>query len=267
MSDQKKVPQRAGSSLHRLNRWVGQLKHDQIAQAEALPLRRDMVTLLTYLRDNRVTGTQSTGNLPLKAVREVTARFVHPPELDTTIGDHTYRLRSEDDVWPLSFLHTLAYMGGLLEGGPSRRWRLTPNGEKFLTVIPPVQVWLMLMTWWEQVNWLIAYPFVGMGESLPSDFEEITLAHLLSLPVNTPIPFEPYADKLIQETQLKWTAPDMEFARMALHGAIERMVISVLTDFGVVEPEYEDGPLGKGTPRELVAFRITSFGQGLLEAL
>ena len=52
---------------------------EQVAQVQALPVRRDMVTLLSYLRDNRIIGTQSTGNLPLKAVREVTAQFVNPP--------------------------------------------------------------------------------------------------------------------------------------------------------------------------------------------
>jgi len=52
-------------------------------QAEALPLRRDMVTLLAYVRDNRVIGTQSTGNLPLKAVREVTARCQERAEMST----------------------------------------------------------------------------------------------------------------------------------------------------------------------------------------
>jgi hypothetical protein len=40
-----------------------------------------------------------------------------------------------------------------------------------------------------------------------------------------------------------------------------------LTDFRVVEPEYQDKPLGKGTTRALVSFQITSFGKGLLESL
>ena len=257
----------ADNSLHRLNRWVRQLESDQFAQTKALPLRRDMVTLLTYVRDNRVVGTQSTGNLKLKDVRKVTARFVHPPKLDHTIGDRTYKLRTEYDVWPLYFLHTLADVGGLLDGGSSRLWRLMPNGEKFLTVIPPVQVWLMLVTWWDQVNWLIAYPFGGMGEELPPDLEQITLARLLSLPVNTSIPFEQFADELIQKAGLTWTAPSMTFARMSLHGAVRRMVIDILANFGVVEREYREKPLGKGTTRELAAFRITSLGKGLLEAL
>lgn len=255
------------ADAYRVANWIQQLTDDQIARAEALPLRRDMVTLLTYLRDNRVTGTQSTGNLPLKAVREVTARFVHPPQLAQTIGDQTFQIRSEDDVWPLYFLHTLAYVGGLLEGGPSRRLRLTPDGEKFLTASPPIQVWILLAFWWERVNWLIAFPFAGIGQDLPPRFTEITLAHLLSLPANTRIPFEPFADRLIQETGLKWTAPDMTYARMLLHSAIARMVIGILADFEVVETEHQDKPLGSGTIQELVAFQITPFGKGLLESL
>jgi len=106
-----------------------------------------------------------------------------------------------------------------------------------------------------------------MGESLPPRFTEITLAHLLSLPVNTRIPFEPFADKLIQETRLTWTAPNMTYARVSLHGAVQRMVIGILADFGMVEREYQDKPLGKGTTRELVAFRVTPFGKGLLGSL
>ncbi len=264
---EQRASKAAEAAARRLSKLVRQAKSDWIAQAHALPLRRDMVTLLTYLHENRVKGTRSMGNLPLKAVREVTARFVNPPELDVTIGDRTYRLRTEDDVWPLSFLHTLAYVGELLEGGPARPWIVMRAGAQFLAASPLVQVWVLLVTWWERVNWLIAYPFEGMGESLPPCFEQITLAHLLSLPTETRIPFEPFADKLIEETGLKWGAQKATHDRMLLHGATERMVIGILADFGVVEREYWDKPLGKGTIKELVAFQITSFGRGLLESL
>jgi len=266
MPKKQRVSRAAQDAATCLAYWLRQVNADQVAQAEALALRRDMVALLTYLRDRRVTGTPSTGNLPLKAVREVTARFVHPPELDTTIGDHTFRLRSEDDVWPLHFLHNLAYVGGLLEGGPARRWQVTADGEQFLTASPPIQVWVLFAFWWERSNWLIAYPFGGMGTSLPPPFRRTTMAHLLSLPTDTPVPFEPFADRLIQETRLKWTAPDMTHARMLLHGAVERMVVCVMADFGLVEPEYQNKPLGEGTMRGLVAFRVTPFGRALLES-
>ncbi len=106
------------------------LNEEQRQAAEALPLRRDVLTLLNYLRANRVTGTQSTGNLPLKAIRAICSQFVDPPQLETRIGEYVSRMRSEDDVWPLYFVHVLASVGGLIAGGPGRRWQLTPLGRK-----------------------------------------------------------------------------------------------------------------------------------------
>jgi hypothetical protein len=226
-----------------------------------------MVTLLTYLRDHRVTGTRSTGNFPLKVIREVTAGFVHPPKLDHTIGKRTYRLRTEYDVWPLYFLHALADVGGLMAGGPGQRWLITPPGARFQVASPLVQVWVLFSTWWEYVNWLIAYPFEGMGERLPPRFRDVTRDHLLSLPVDERVPFEPFADRLIQETGLTWTAPDATYSRTFLNSAVRRMVIDVLADFEALERELEDKPLGAGTTKELVAFRVTPFGRDLLQSL
>jgi hypothetical protein len=102
MPGKKRLSKAAQAAARRLDNWMRQVDADQFARAEALPLRRDMVTLLTYVCDNRVTGTQSTGNLPLKAVREVIARFVHPLEMETTIGDRTFEKLDAlevEDVW------------------------------------------------------------------------------------------------------------------------------------------------------------------------
>lgn len=267
MSRRRREQKAAAAAARRLRNWVQRLTREEVAQAEALPLRRDMATVLTYVRDHELKGTQSTGNFKLKDVRAMTADFVEPPVLDQTIGDRTYRLRTEYDVWPLYFLHVLAEVGGLLEGREARRWRLTTSGSRFLTSPPPVQIWFMLTCWWEQVNWAIAFPVSGMGEGLPPGFEAITRSHLLSVPANKRIPYEPFADELIEETGMTWTSPDPTFHRSSLHAAIHRIVISVLADFRVLEPEYEVKPLAKGTTRELVAFQITSFGHGLLECL
>lgn len=243
------------------------MSDDQMPLVEALPLRCDVVTLLTYLRDNRITGTQSLGNLPRKAVREVTARFVHPPEVDRQIGDRIYRLRSEDDVWPLYFLHTLAEVGELLQGGRSRRIRLTPDGEKFLAADPLDQVFYLFVIWWERVNWLIAYPYAGMGDDLPHNFQQITHASLMALPEKIRVPFKPYADRLIQETGLKWSEQVINQARTLLRGAVERMVINILTDFGAAKVKYRE-ELRYDIPYDkLDTFEITSLGRGLLEKL
>jgi hypothetical protein len=96
------------------------LSKKEIAFAESLAVRRDMVTLLNYIKENHPVGTQSTGNLQLKAVREVCAQFTDPPKLERTIGDYHYQVRSEADVRPLFYLHMLAATGGLAAGGQAR---------------------------------------------------------------------------------------------------------------------------------------------------
>lgn len=243
------------------------LRNQVIHQAEALPLRLDMATLLDYVRDNRVIGTQNTGNLPFAAVREVTARFVDPPPLESRIGDYIYRVRSAIDIWPLYLLHILVDAGRLVSRGRVRRWRLTRRGAKFLNTDPLTQVLFLLDTWWHRVDWLVAYPFEGMGRGLPPDFTRIALVHLRALPVGKRTRFEPFADRLIGAGALTWTAQDASFAREALHGAVERMVLSILEDFGAARLEDRRRRLGRGTISELAAFRITPFGRWLLDAI
>ena len=251
-----------------LGSWVEQCQDASIVgQAEGSAVRRDMVTLLSFVRDSKVIGTQGAGNMPLRAVREVTARFVHPPALETVIGDRTYRIRSEEDVWPLYLLHVLADVGGLMKTGRARRWRLTAQGERFLRAEPMLQVPFLLAVWWHRVNWLIAYPLQGMGDSLPSFFPEATLACLRCMPTGFAIPFDEFADGLIADTGLTWTAQDSRFATSALRASIERMVINMLARFGAVECKRRKEPLGKGTISKLVSFDVTPWGMTLLNAI
>lgn len=249
----------------RFRRWME--KHrtpEMMRQAERLSLRRDMITLLEYVQENKVVGTQSTGNMPLKAVREVTARFVDPTVLDSRIGDRVYRLRSEADIWPLHFLHILADVGGMIRIAPARRWQVTADGERFLDRVPLLQTSYLLTVWWHSVNWLVAYPLEGMGEQLPRGFGQVTLKHLLALPVGEQVRVEEFADKLIEETGLTWSV-QFDGVQRALRGSIRRMIVGILASFGGVEREFQEKPLGKGTVSELFAFEVTPFGRALLE--
>ncbi len=240
---------------------------DIAKQAEELALRRDMITLLTFVRDKKVVGTQSCGYMPLKMIRELTANFVNPPVLDAKIGDRVYKLRTEEDVWQLYFLHILGEVGVLLKTPRAKQWRLTATGKKFLQTPTLIQLWYLLMIWQHRVNWLVAYPIQGMGESLPPYLNIYTLDSLIRTPVNQRINFVEFADKLIEKAGLTWTSQDTTCHAMLLQDSIERMVIDILTSFGMVEPEYQEKPLGKGYVTELVAFKINDLGRVLLEAM
>jgi hypothetical protein len=264
----KKKARRTRDSLEqRLQRWMR--RHytiQRVAEAQELPMRQDMVTLLLYVRDHKVTGTKSTGNMPLKAIREVTAQFVDPPILDHTSGNRVYKLRTEDDVWSLQFLHILASVGGLLVTEPGRRWRLTSSAAKYLEADPLLQLSLLLSVWWFRVNWLVAFPVGGIGEYLPSSFSQVTLSRLRAIRTGTEVSFDEFADALIEKTGLTWTAPDMSYARMSLHSTVRRTVIAVLQDFGAVTCTFRENPLVH-TLKDLDKFEITPLGTALLDSL
>ena len=265
---QRRTPLTVKSMEQRFSSWLkNHSSASMVQQAEALSLRRDMVTLLSFVRDTKVVGTQSTGNMPLKAVREVTARFVYPPKLETTVGDHIYHLRSEEELWPLFFLHILAEVGGLLKTARARRWQLTAQGRRFLNTDPMLQVLFLLAVWWYKVNWIVAFPMVGMGAELPLFFQATTLVSLRALPIGSYVSFDKFADQLIEATGLSWTARDSSSAHRLLHSAIARMVVSILTNFEVVECQYEKEALGKSFISRLVAFKVTPWGQALLNGV
>jgi pRiA4b ORF-3-like protein len=247
--------------------WARTLSASDQATAEYLPLRRDMLALLAYLCDEPITGTQATGNLPLKAVRAICAQFVEPPKLEDTIGDKVYPVRNETEVWPLYFRHVLAAVAGLVTGGPARRWRLTERGEQFLAAPAASQVWLVFTTWWTRVNWVMAFPWAYGDGQLPYGFTALVLQRLLALPASDRVLFEPFADQLIQAAPLVWPIENQDTARDILRGLVRTVVIGPLCDFGVLAAERVPNPvLGPGY-QKLAAFRLTPFGKGILAAI
>jgi len=253
--------------LQELIVWVQNLSKEQFDQFDSLALRRDMIAFLAYLGENRVAGTQSTGNLPLKAVREICGRFVDPPVLDQTIGDHTYKLRSENDVWPLLYIHILADVSGMVTGGPARTWNVSEEGQTFPQLSPPVQVALLLQHWWHSANWAICFPYEELGNALPAGFNQDALACLLQLPVGQASSYESFAGRLIVKSGLAWPIEDQVSAMNILRSAIKRMVIDPLAGFGVLEPGYDTKTIGRSGFRELVTIRLTPVGKGMLGLL
>ncbi|MBI5841152.1 MAG: hypothetical protein HZB19_13730 [Chloroflexi bacterium] len=253
--------------LQNIVAWLRDLNQADTALIESLSLRRDMVTLLKYFKEKRPVGTQSTGNLQLKAVREVCAQFVNPPVLDAKIGDKVYKLRSEDDVFLLYYLHMLANTGELVTGGQARAWRLTPAGEVFLELPPAVQLGYMLAIWWHQEDWTITFPYTGLSRGLPRNFRKTTLSRLLELEVGKPVSYEPFADDLIATTGLTWSSKDQTYAHNTLRSAVKRMVIYPMEWFGCVVCEYKTKTSYGFKSQELIEFRLTQLGKGLLGTL
>jgi hypothetical protein len=240
-------------------------KHNQIANS--IELRQNMVTFLHFVRNNKVVGTQSTGNMPLKMISQLSKELVNPPKLENKVGDKIYRVRSETEVWPIYFPHILAEGGNLVRISKGKQWKLKSKGDKFLIMPELIQLWFLLMIWWHRINWLVAFQIMGIGENLPPHFERSTLEHFLIQINENSISFDDFADSLIDQTGLTWFSQDKSFHNILLRGSIEHVVIHIHEQFGIVDTEYEDEIIGNYKTKKLKSFKVTTLGKTLIEAI
>jgi len=255
------------TTLDNLAAWVQNLSQKETGVFESLPLRRDMLVFLDYLSKNRTVGTQSTGNLPLKAVHAICERFVKPPVLEETIGDKTYKVRSEDEVWPLLFVHYLAFHSGMVTGGQARVWKVTEEGQSFPQLPPPVQVFFLFTHWWAHMDWTIAFPVTGLADGLPASFKPSALASLRGLPAGRNAPYKPFADGLIAQSGLEWPIEDQTSARSIMRSVVERVLVDPMVKFGVLECQYGTENIAGHDFTKLASIRLTPIGKGMLELL
>lgn len=244
--------------------WGAEPDSEILGWLQNHPLRKDMVTFLEYLRAHRPVGTQNRGNLPLKAVREICSRFVDPPPMEEIVGEKVYRVRNEDEVRRLVFIHELSFVQVLAGGGRCRQWRLTTDGEEFLELSPSLQLQMLFFAWWLSYNWRHHCPWANLEESLPLTFIPLTLDRLVHLPVGESVPFEEFADRLIADTGLVWLGEKQTYTQMYLRSAVRYMVIQPLADFLAIELEYREELIGTGTCETLHRFRTTAPGRWLL---
>jgi hypothetical protein len=129
-----------------LKNWLKTLQKIDLEKIQSLPLLTNMRSLLTYLQDNKVSGTSSTGNFSQKAVKDLVEKIGYShPLLDK--DEFSRMFKNEDDVWAVYFIHLMAYWAELITGGKGKLWKLTPKGETFLESPPAEQLHHLFMGW------------------------------------------------------------------------------------------------------------------------
>jgi hypothetical protein len=247
--------------------WAKLRRDEWETAARDLPLRKDVVALLTYLKENKVTGTQATGNLPRKAVAAIAARFVEPPPLIENIGDMAFSFQSEDDIWPVYFSHMLAHGAALVAGGPGRIWKVTRPGEEFLILPAVAQAWDLFITWWYRINWPVALPISGFGDLPSEQLRTATTEAFKALPIDQPVEFGPFAERLAQAAGVALPGYDPEISQMIIHSAVDQIVIDPLENFGVLAVERQPESRLNVDIQRAVSFKVTEFGKVLLDAV
>lgn len=224
-------------SIDFVSGWLTKLSPEDRKYAQDLAFRKDVVHLLTYVRDHKVKGTKATGNFPLKDIRAIVAGFVNPVVLDQRIGDRVYQLRTEDEVFELLFMHKFLNTGGLILGGENMVWGLTCLGDKFLQNEPEEQAWFLTKVWYYQFNWEFCYRFYDI--ELDTDFFSFQ-SHLLKLFESYPIGKPMEVDQFV--TDLDRTMPGWirlsrigNFIQQTKRHFLLAIVIKPFEKFGLIE--------------------------------
>ncbi len=239
-------------------------KETQFA-ASAVPIRRDVNAFLTYMTENKVIGTKALGNLPRKAIEEIAAQFVKPVALEVEIGTFVSRFNTEDDVWPIYFVHVLVDAAGLIKGGLGKRWQVTSAGENFLSLPPALQVWQLFATWWYKADWTVAVSFSFDLGSYQQIFAHYLAAALLALPSGESQLFDPFVDKLLKDGGRVMPAKSDEYALANLRRRMQYVAFDPLVDFGVIFAQYEKFEFELLTSGKLKSFSPTELGHKLLK--
>ncbi|MBN1316452.1 MAG: plasmid pRiA4b ORF-3 family protein [Anaerolineales bacterium] len=244
--------------------WARNLPANVKIEANNLPICRDVGVLLVYIRDHRLTGAKTTGNLPLKAVREIAGMMVDPPVLDIKYGFYKSPLRSEEEVWPLYFRHILAATGGLVMGGPGRRWYITPLGIEFLDAPAPLQIFILFTAYWTQIEWDFFTDITFESSRVQEAIQDASHKLLLELPLNEFIPFEVFADRVVEQSRLSKPSQDEDTATRIMRTFIKNILINPLHELGVLDCDYRTDEEKWEGYKELVGIKLTPLGRELL---
>ena len=133
-----------------------------------------------------------------------------------------------------------------------------------------LQHWHLLVTWWEETNWLYFAPNYPADDMDPHRFTRLVLSNLLSLSEGNPILLRDFVLQLAE--QAKSAFPSFHNALKREHREVEDrfikdLVVIPFSEFGILEPFYTSEDRGDWQREILQSFSITALGLSALESL
>ncbi len=247
--------------------WLKTLQKKDLEKIKDLPLIKDVNTLLIYLRDNKVTGTSSMGNLSQKAVREFSALMTNPPTLKIEIGPYTQELKNEGDIWPVYFVHLMVYWAELIEGGKGKVWQLTAKGKTFLEASPAEQLHILFCGWWVRGDWLQTKFRYSRIAYLPPMFPKTVHYLLTSTLSSKSVRSSDFCDQVMKVFgyRKKLMNDNYEFQRIC--DEIEEIIISPLEALGFIVGNHTERAWYGEIYKELIDFQLSDFGREALRTM
>jgi hypothetical protein len=220
-----------------------------------------MRSLLTYLQDNKVSGTSSTGNFSQKAVKDLVEKIGYShPLLDK--DEFSRMFKNEDDVWAVYFIHLMAYWAELITGGKGKLWKLTPKGETFLESPPAEQLHHLFMGWWFRGNWLVTRNSYNRLEYLHYTFPRFIHKLLTSSLASQSMDFVKFSKRILDAMGFYEDPVPENIQFQRLMDDIEETIIKPLEALGFIIGKREEKLLYGSIKSELlVSFQLSDFGR------
>jgi hypothetical protein len=205
-----------------------------LEEVKSLPMLGTMIAMLSYIRENKVTGTKSRGNFPRKAVLGMIERSPLSIEMLNMIDMAPGNFRTEEDILPVYYVHVLAAVAGWIVGGADKRWQLTRAGEAFLNADPRLQLGLMFITWWYHMDWTITAPIDLSELGIAGEFRSITYRSLISIPVNEEVSSHEFLEPFLKISSLFGGFDGKEIEEI-LSSLLATIVLVPLHGFGIIQ--------------------------------
>ena len=230
-----------------------------------VPLRKNVLVILKYLKNNRVVGTEGTGNFPVKAVREIYQKFENAPMPTIILKQALQRIRSEDDVEQLAFVHHFAYISKLIDGGKKLPWALTPSGEQFLGYTAVEQTIVLFLFWLLALGLEDKLENEDLSCGVPFDLHFSIIDSLFQQPVGVEMSYTQFWNSWANEHQFLASGIEMDQIETLFQTLITQTIMAPMIEFGAIT-----GSIGNNLPLlnaevDRNTFHLTPLGKKLGE--
>jgi hypothetical protein len=249
-----------------LPNWINQNGSEDREIINRLPLRRDVVSLVTYIKEHKVKGTNSTGNFPRNAVQDIATLLVVPPVMKYEFQDKTIEFKNEWDVRLIYSIHLLAYLAGLIEGSKGQSWSLTSKGEKFLISSSGEQFFILFTTWWFKGDWSDFPVSFQIKDGFEIQFLDVVHSTLLELSPRESTDYSTFVLRMMELTGLKFSTHDFDSGLSRLKSDFEFAIVEPLESFAVLTTERKKNH-DMFDYAELSTISLTEIGCKILRSL
>jgi hypothetical protein len=213
-----------------------------MSDSDQTALAHDFEILLRYVAEQKVMLTPKQKFVPVRDVRNMMTDFRVKEPHEEKVGDRIYKKRHEMEYRRVYFLDLLALSGAFLT--ITRAGRLTKgrNWQKFFEAPVEGRAFYLFCTFragFHAANWFL-HRGGGFGERLEEKWYGIW-PHLAEWKDGRSIEWEAWAEKIIDEFGLYWTAPDQTSAKKNMIWGLQYCLIEPMEYFGILELEYRQG--------------------------